>query len=237
VDKVFTKLLYLQKKNYVGLVEGKLYTRGLDYIKTNCLKYAASLQKDLLEKILIKDQRNFQEIFQKYHDDYYALQISPENLELFVLHERVTKRPDNYKVPSTASKVAKWMIENDILFYPGLMVPIIATGFKDKKMEGCHPDSNLWQGKIDRDYIWAHQILPKISRIVEPIDKDFDSLQFDHYVVQARLRKYKSFQKRLLDTKLSHELIEKIKEDPTLSRIQKDELVKFANQSIGGSLW
>lgn len=237
VDKECEKLLFLCKKNYAFIQNGELKAKGLDYIKTSTLKYAANLQRDLLERILFKNEKDFQKIFEKYHKEFHSLEFNESNLDLITLQIRVTKHPSKYAVKSTPALIAQWMIDNKMNFYPGLFVPIVVTGYRDNKMEGVHPSSGLWKGKIDKNYVWDHQILPKLSRITEVLDKNFDWKQFDSSIVSIRDRKIRSYEKRLLDTKTIDQVLETIKNDTTLSPKQIQDLVSFGTKNKTRSLW
>jgi DNA polymerase elongation subunit (family B) len=237
LDKTFSKLIYIAKKNYSGIIDGKLYSKGLDYIKSSTLKYAAFLQKDLLTKVLFDNQRSFQDLFEKYKQEFYSISWDESNIDQVTLMQRVTKHPSKYGTASTPAKVAQWMIDNGHLFYPGVFVPVIATGYVDGKMLGVHPANLEWKGKLDKDYIWAHQILPKLSRITEVISPQFDWKQFDPYIVEQRERKMKTYQKQLFDTQRNQHISKKIQDDVTLSELQKRDLLELASKSRAKALW
>jgi DNA polymerase elongation subunit (family B) len=237
LDKHFTRLLYIAKKNYAGLIDGKLHAKGLDYLKTSTLPYAAKLQKELIESILVKNQLSFEKTFAKLRDDFYNTVFDESNIDLITLKQRVTKHPSKYTTQNAPAMIAQWMIDNKMNFYPGLFVSLVCTGYVDGKIQGCHPDSNLWQGKIDKNYIWSNQILPKLSRIVEVVSPQFDWKQYDPQIVEQRNKKISQYEKWLLDSKKNEHVIQKINDDPVLSEKQKQDLIKFGMQSRAKSLW
>lgn len=238
LDKHFSRLLYITKKNYSGLIDGNLYSKGLDFLKTSTLPYAAKIQKELVIEILnSKIQLNYDSILSKLKSDYYSMEFNSDNIDLITLKMRVTKHPSKYTTSSTPAKVAQWMIDNNKQFHPGIFVPIICTGHDDKGYIGVHPDSNEWKGKIDRDYIWCNQILPKISRLTEVIAPQFDWKQYDPQIVTQRLKKIDQYKKWLSDTAKNQQVIDKIQKDVVLSDKQKSELIQFASRNRAKSLW
>lgn len=237
LDKVFTKLLYIAKKNYVGIVDGKLYAKGLDMLKSSTLKLAADLQRDLLDRILFKNETQFHPIFTKYHTDFFTMVFDDSNVDLITLKQRVTKHPEKYTTSSAVVDVAKWMKQTGRLFYPGMFVSILVTGHKDGKIQGVHPENPEWKGKLDLNYIWSNQILPKISRITEVVDPGFDWKQFDPTIVEQRLRRVAQFEKWFSETSRVETLLEKLDKDILLSQQQKEELRKLSRRSQVMPLW
>lgn len=239
LDKTCKKLLYFCKKNYSYVdSSNEVKSRGLDYLKSSTLPYAAKLQKELLELVLKQNQLTFTELFTKWKDDFFGTCWDVNNIKEITLMQRVTKHPSKYIVKPAPAQVAEWMIQNGHLFYNGLMVPMIVVGYVDGKIQGVHPDSNLWyDDNIDLHYIWNHQILPKLSRITEVVNPHFDWKQFDTEIVEKRKKKTDNYLSKMLDTKNLDTLIKKIEGDIDLSSEQKSWLIKKSRKNLGRSLW
>ena len=232
LDKIFKKLLIVAKKNYVAIKEttkaDKIEVKGLEYIKSDTCKYAATIQKDLVSKILNENKRDYDNMIRTYKQDYDKIMVTKDNLYQFIINERVTKNPKKYVSTSVSIALAKEMIDRGMLFYPGMFVGYIITGVKDGKVLGVLPSD--FMGVIDKDYLWDKQILPKLTRIVEVLSPDIDFNKYSNAIMANRLERKNMYKVEMFNMDKKN-ILQTIKNDKVLSDHDKNDLLRFFDRN------
>lgn len=224
LDKEMDNMILIAKKTYAYTSKGELAARGIDFLKSDCIPYAARIQKEFLKEILINGRKDVQQMIGAYKAAYDATKVDASNLADFTIHERVTKHPSQYKAASLSVTIAKKMIDDGKAFWSGIHVPIVITKFDGKVLQGCHPDD--FKGDIDKEYIWSHQILPKLTRIACILDPEGDWYQFDDKIVERKKVLKAKFNEMVFDNDKVETINQKINENKWLSREEKKQLLK-----------
>ncbi|TFK68725.1 hypothetical protein BDN72DRAFT_948057 [Pluteus cervinus] len=189
LDGVFQRLLLLQKKKYAALKVGEggrtsTEVKGLDMKRREYCALSKNVSQYVLEQILSGAPTD--QVVENIHE--YLTTIAQNvrqgktNLDEFIIFKRLGKRPQDY--PDAKSQphvqVALRMKAKggsaragDVISY----IFCVAEGENAANVtlaeRAKHPDEIRRSGntlQIDHDYYLAHQILPPVERLCDPIE-------------------------------------------------------------------
>lgn len=170
-DKHYMTFMLFAKKNYVGLcdnMEGKvvdkLYVRGMEYIKRNAFKFAATKQKELIENILRK-KIPISEVLhtiRRYKGEFMKHKFEKEELELSV---RINK--ESYDGNSISAYISKTLIDETGVNPEGTEIKYIVTKCKPKLR--C-VISDKYDGHFSREYYWEQASKPLLNKVLQLVD-------------------------------------------------------------------
>ena len=179
-EKVFSRLIFAggkegTKKRYAGLQtweEGnsinKVTITGLEAIRTDWSKYAKSIQKKVIDLILIKEAAG--EEVKKYIEECKKFvmegKLTEEDL---VIKQSLTKRPEDYDTDIPHVRVAKRMKELGQSVDVGQKIPYIYI----------EPDSEVipvseYKNNYSREYYWNNKLYSPTERIVSAVFPEID---------------------------------------------------------------
>ncbi|KAG5634772.1 hypothetical protein H0H81_000834 [Sphagnurus paluster] len=189
LDSVFKRLLLLQKKKYAAIkIEDGTRTstevKGLDMKRREYSALSKNVSQYVLEQILSGEAT--ENVVESIHD--YLRTISENvregktKIEDFIIFKRLGKAPEDY--PDAKSQphvqVALRMKARGGSSRAGDVIPYLfclAEGEESAKSAQAdrakHPDEFRKSGsglRLDFEYYLAHQVLPPIERLCEPIE-------------------------------------------------------------------
>lgn len=189
-DKGYKSLLIVTKKRYAGklaLHKGRPAPddmepeiKGLESQRSDIIRYAQKLQTKYIHLLLDPDvnpididamlRRDGEEFFTKTH-----------TLDTIVITKGVSKKPSEYKPPTTASRIAQYLIDSGHEFFVGMKIPFVVVSHKPHVV-GIHADE--YDGSFDRVYYWEKLVLPAVLRLVEARFPNFTFSRFDQPMQQ-----------------------------------------------------
>ncbi|KAI0321598.1 hypothetical protein OF83DRAFT_251189 [Amylostereum chailletii] len=189
LDCVFQRLLLLQKKKYAALKveEGgsrvSTEVKGLDMKRREYSALSKSVSQYVLDQILSGEATEI--VVERIHE--YLTEISQDirggkvKLDEFIIFKRLGKAPEDY--PDAKSQphvqVALKMKARGSSTRAGDVIPYIFcegdssdTSKVSQADRARHPDElrRSSELKIDYEYYLAHQVLPPIERLCDPIE-------------------------------------------------------------------
>jgi len=186
-DKTFSRFLLVDKKNYTGIassINGKktneLYTKGLDYIKRNTIKYASNKQEKLIKHILF-DNYNIDDCIWFIEECQREVIDGKLDIEDLIIRMKITKQPKEY-----ASKLPHVIIAERIIEKTGYL--------QNYEIEYIVKNSDIkeyimveeYQGKYDEYFYWNNRIYNLLKRICNVAFPDEDWERF--YMQKIRER-------------------------------------------------
>ncbi|KAH9066550.1 DNA polymerase alpha catalytic subunit [Lactarius vividus] len=178
LDGVFQRLLLLQKKKYAAIkVEDGFRTstevKGLDMKRREYCALSKTVSQYVLDQILSGEATEI--VIERIHE-YLAtigedVRGSKIKLDEFIIHKRLGKSPEDY--PDAKSQphvqVALRLRARNVAIRAGDVIPYIFcseesdAGLSVQAERARHPD------ELHYEYYLAHQILPPIERLCDPI--------------------------------------------------------------------
>ncbi len=109
-EHIAQRALYLTKKKYVHLVDGRLIAKGFEFIRKDYPPIVKEAQKAVVEAILKEgDLEKARRIAEEYRDKLERMEVSKEDL---VMVEQLAKKLEEYERTTKASAAARWLQEN-----------------------------------------------------------------------------------------------------------------------------
>ncbi|KAI0285993.1 DNA polymerase alpha catalytic subunit [Russula aff. rugulosa BPL654] len=191
LDGVFQRLLLLQKKKYAAVkvedgLRSSIEVKGLDMKRREYCSLSKTVSQYLLDQILSGEATEV--VVERIHE--YLTTISDDircgkiKLDEFIIHKRLGKNPEDY--PDAKSQphvqVALRMKTRNVAVRAGDVIPYIfccdsgdgeGKGNTSQAERAKHPDELRKAGtefQTDYEYYLAHQILPPIERLCDPIE-------------------------------------------------------------------
>lgn len=229
-EKKFSKLILLQKKQYVGRlveIDGKsvdeVYGKGMDYIKRNTIEYGRKHQIELLRRMFYENYK-LKECVKYVEDTLNDFNSGNIDVNDIVIQNKISRSPEKYKTKLVHVKVAERMIKESKEFYVGMFIPYVVT-VSEPKLDGVHID-DYKEGEYDKRYYWDMKTYALLKRILECMYPKYDWDQYEYETLRKRKKKIIQYTKWLNDKKKNKDVIrQKIEEDKIMSRKQKDELL------------
>lgn len=108
---IANRAIYLAKKKYAHFVNGKIESRGFEYIRKDYPKIIREAQRELIEIILkIKDFEKALEKVKEYRDKLISKNITKEDL---VIIEQLTKKIEEYERVTKGVSAGKFLKEKE----------------------------------------------------------------------------------------------------------------------------
>lgn len=200
-------LLYVKKKNYIGFSsdEDKWDVAGIDYIKRNTIPYTARLQKKLVETVMlrpeVRDVERLRTWAKAQRDRFFNLSINEKNIQQFIIRNRVTMEPHEYKSETTQSRIVQRIRNEGGLFHTGSVLEWVIIESDSKKVDGEEVNRFLANPKlkIDRTKYWSSHIYSKLQRILETVFPDEVWVDLDPIEEKKRNDRIEKFKKGLED--------------------------------------
>jgi len=165
-DKTFSKFLLVDKKNYTGIassLNGKktneLYTKGLDYIKRNTIKYASNKQKELIKHILI-DNYNIDDCIYFIEDIQREVIDGKLKKEDLIVRTKITKQPSEY-----VSKLPHVIVAEKIIEKYGLLQNYEIEYIVKDSISKDYLMVEEYEDKYDEYFYWNNRIFNLLKRI------------------------------------------------------------------------
>ena len=195
IDGIFRSMLLLKKKKYAAVTVTKgpngepVYAKemkGLDLVRRDWCVQSKDTGRFVLDRILSREDK--ESVIKDIHDHLEELAKKMRNGELlldkYVITKGLSKHPNDY--PDAKSQphvhVAKMMLKENRPVNTGDHIPYVITAAPDgaetsgKSLiaeRARHPEEIKRSGgalKPDVEWYLTQQILPPISRLVEPIE-------------------------------------------------------------------
>lgn len=192
IDGIFRCMLLLKKKKYAALTISKgpngslRYQReikGLDIVRRDWSTIAKIAGETILDKILVPDQPlelivdGIHTYLKQLADSLRANEITLEN---FIINKALTKKPEEYNDAKlshvgVALRYNKNNLGKQLRGGDTVSFVICLDGTTNAAMQRAYHIDELRQNtdgnlKIDINYYLSQQLLPVVSRLVEPID-------------------------------------------------------------------
>jgi DNA polymerase elongation subunit (family B) len=196
-DKTFSKYLLVDKKNYTGIassLNGKktneLYTKGLDYIKRNTIKYASNKQKQLIKYILF-DNYNLDDCI--YFIEECQREVIDGKLQKddLIVRMKITKSPDEYQSKLPHVIVARRIIEKTGLLQNYEIEYIVKDNISKEYLMVEEYEDNY-----DEYFYWNNRIFNLLKRIVNVAFPNEDWERF--YMKKIRVKSSKKIKENQL---------------------------------------
>lgn len=184
-DKGFKTLLIVTKKRYAGTLslhkgrpapaDMKPEIKGLETQRSDIVRYAQRLQSKYITLLLDEnvDPHVVDLALRKDGEEFYAATC---DLESIVITKGISKHPSEYKPPTTASRIAQYLISSGHEFFVGMKIPYVVVAHKPNVI-GIHADD--YDGTFDRDYYWENLVLPPVLRLIESRFPNYQFSRFD----------------------------------------------------------
>lgn len=197
LDKIFDKLLLLTKKKYVGRLinNNEIEIKGLEIVKKNYCDISSEIGKSVLD-IIFSNNTNNDGIKKFVSNELLKIRHNNNNnYTEFVLREKISRNIEEYATKSQLPHVviAQRMKKCGIPIKPGQNINYIVCNHTDNTKSSkseCSftPDEFINQKKtIDIEWYIKHQILPPLSRILQPLNINIDKIDNDCIINNSNL--------------------------------------------------
>ena len=192
LEKVIVSAIFIKKKRYYYLEDGKVKTKGGAFKKTNTIQIAKDAQKEIVKKILYKEFN--QEFIIKYLAELKELNFEYNlSLDDITKYANISKNINDYGKPVVDKNtgkpkikkdgtiqyapipvhiiIAKKMIEDGLNVEVGFKIPYVITE-KKPRLSGVFVDDYIkYNLKYCADYYWTN-ITSVILEILEVTNSD-----------------------------------------------------------------
>ncbi|RLG52222.1 MAG: hypothetical protein DRN96_03370 [Thermoproteota archaeon] len=109
-EHIARRALYLTKKKYVHLVDGRLVAKGFEFVRKDYPAIVKEAQKAVVEAILRDgDLERARRVAEEYRARLERMEVSKDDL---VMVEQLAKKLEEYERTTKASAAARWLQEN-----------------------------------------------------------------------------------------------------------------------------
>jgi len=178
-DKTFSKFLLVDKKNYTGIassLNGKktneLYTKGLDYIKRNTIRYASNKQKELIKHILF-DNYNLDDCIFFIEECQREVIDGKLDIEDLIIRMKITKKIEEYQ-----SKLPHVIVAEKIIKKTGLLQNYEIEYIVKDNISKDYIMVDEYEDKYDEYFYWNNRIFNILKRIVNVVFQNEDWERF-----------------------------------------------------------
>ena len=195
IDGIFRSVLLLKKKKYAAVTVGKgpngepVYSKemkGLDLVRRDWCVQSKDTGRFVLDRILSREEKEsvVKDIHEHLEDLAKKMRIGELPIEKYVITKGLSKHPNDY--PDAKSQphvhVAKMMLKESRPVNTGDHIPYVITAVPDGTEtsgkgsvaeRARHPEEIARSGgalKPDVEWYLTQQILPPVSRLVEPVE-------------------------------------------------------------------
>ena len=166
---------FVSKKRYAVIEDGKIIAKGLELVRRDWAPIAKKTQEDILMAILEEGNvKKAEKIISKV-----LKQIKSGNLDMkeLVIHTQITKNLDDYKQVGPHVIAAREIESHGIKVGKGTIVQYIIAKGKGSISQRAVPYEYSEGIEYDKEYYIENQLIPAVSRMMEPLGYDKDKLR------------------------------------------------------------
>ena len=170
---------FVSKKRYAVIEDGKIIAKGLELVRRDWAPIAKKTQEDILMAILMAileegNVKKAEKIISKV-----LKQIKSGNLDMkeLVIHTQITKNLDDYKQVGPHVIAAREIESHGIKVGKGTIVQYIIAKGKGSISQRAVPYEYSEGIEYDKEYYIENQLIPAVSRMMEPLGYDKDRLR------------------------------------------------------------
>lgn len=165
---------FVTKKRYAVIEDGNIIAKGLELVRRDWAPIAKKTQENILLAILKEGNvKKAEKIIGKVLKEIKSGRIDRKEL---VIHTQITKKLDDYKQIGPHVVAARELEAHGIKVGRGTIVQYIIAKGKGSISQRAVPYEYSEGIEYDRDYYIEHQILPAVSRMMEPLGYDSNRL-------------------------------------------------------------
>ena len=166
---------FVSKKRYAVIEDGKIIAKGLELVRRDWAPIAKKTQEDILMAILKEGNvKKAEKIISKVLKQIKSGNI--DNKEL-IIHTQITKNLDDYKQIGPHVIAAREIEAHGIKVGKGTIVQYIISKGKGSISERAVPYEYSDGIEYDKEYYIENQLIPAVSRMMEPLGYDKDRLR------------------------------------------------------------
>ena len=166
---------FVAKKRYAVIEDGEIIAKGLELVRRDWAPIAKKTQEDILMAILEEGNvKKAEKIISKV-----LKQIKSGNLDRkeLVIHTQITKNLDDYKQVGPHVIAAREIESHGIKVGKGTIVQYIIAKGKGSISQRAVPYEYSEGIEYDKEYYIENQLIPAVSRMMEPLGYDKDRLR------------------------------------------------------------
>lgn len=158
---------FVSKKRYAVIEDGTIIAKGLELVRRDWAPIAKQTQEDILMAILNEGNvKKAEKIIKKVLKQIKTGNIDKKEL---VIHTQITKKLDDYKQIGPHVIAARQLESNGIRVGKGTIIQYIVSKGKGSISERAVAYEYSDNVEYDREYYINHQIIPAVSRMMEPL--------------------------------------------------------------------
>ncbi len=165
---------FVSKKRYAVIEDGTIIAKGLELVRRDWAPVAKKTQEDILMAILKEGNiKKAEKIIKKVLKKIKSGNI--DNKEL-IIHTQITKKLDDYKQVGPHVIAARQLESNGIKVGKGTIIQYIISKGKGSISQRAVAYEYSGEIEYDKEYYINHQIIPAVSRMMEPLGYSKESL-------------------------------------------------------------
>ena len=158
-EGIFEKILFFKgetggvKKRYVGLLGGRLYSRGIELRRSDWCQLAKEVLRNVIDMVFAgKSEDEIREYLIKVRRDLY-----------------LGKYDDKLKITKSVRKKYKVRTPQGVAYEKAVRMRLIPPDSREVTYVFSHGDVEPWREGVDIDYkmYWDRQIMPPVKRVLE----------------------------------------------------------------------
>ena len=158
---------FVSKKRYAVIEDGTIIAKGLELVRRDWAPIAKQTQEDILMAILNEGNvKKAEKIIKKVLKQIKTGNIDKKEL---VIHTQITKKLDDYKQIGPHVIAARQLEANGIRVGKGTIIQYIVSKGKGSISERAVAYEYSEGIEYDVDYYINNQIIPAVSRMMEPL--------------------------------------------------------------------
>ncbi len=166
---------FVSKKRYAVIENGKIIAKGLELVRRDWAPIAKRTQEEILMAILKEgDVKKAEKIISKVLKKIKTGNIETKDL---IIHTQITKNLDDYKQIGPHVIAAREIEAHGIKVGKGTIVQYIISKGKGSISQRAVPYEYSEGVEYDKDYYIENQIIPAVSRMMEPLGYDKNRLR------------------------------------------------------------
>lgn len=158
---------FVSKKRYAVIEDGTIIAKGLELVRRDWAPIAKQTQEDILMAILNEGNvKKAEKIIKKVLKQIKTGNIDKKEL---IIHTQITKKLDDYKQIGPHVIAARQLEANGIRVGKGTIIQYIVSKGKGSISERAVAYEYSEGIEYDVDYYINNQIIPAVSRMMEPL--------------------------------------------------------------------
>lgn len=158
---------FVSKKRYAVIEDGTIIAKGLELVRRDWAPIAKNTQEDILMAIL--KEGNVKKAEKIIVDRIRKIKKGKIDTEDLIIHTQITKKLDEYKQIGPHVIAARQKEANGIRVGKGTIIQYIISKGKGSISQRAVAYEYSDGVEYDRDYYINHQIIPAVSRMMEPL--------------------------------------------------------------------